>query len=270
MVRSGAYSAMQRRRIVGQAAIEIVLDEDDIVFARHACDRLAARSRQDRQRRVLHRRHQEDHLRVLLRADAFEILGIEAFLVRCHQRGAPSDQPGAARDLRIGEVLEGDIVAGRGQRRDRRHHSGMGAERGNDGVGGRTERIARQPAGAGLEPALRKVPGVARNLMRMILHRARQHVGDNGALADVGRGGAVEAQLAGRRIDKARALHGGLERIRVTPLPIAAPAHRFRVRLRRSPGRARAAADRPGRPCRRSCRCHRRDRAAAAVLPRHR
>jgi hypothetical protein len=40
----------------------------------------------------------------------------------------------------------------------------------------------------------------------MLLRRTRQHVGNHGALADIGRGGAVETQLAARRVDRARAL----------------------------------------------------------------
>ena len=91
---------------------------------------------------------------MLLRADALEIIGVEAVVARCHKRRAPADQARATGNLRIGQVFEGDVVTGRGQRGDSRHHRGMGAEGRDDGVGSRTEGIARQPPGAGLVPAV--------------------------------------------------------------------------------------------------------------------
>ncbi|MCY1294205.1 hypothetical protein D9M70_434910 [compost metagenome] len=82
---------------------------------------------------------------MLLRADALEILGDHPELVAFDQRRPATDQAGAAAHLRIGERLEGDTVARRGNRSDDGNHTRMGTERRHDVFRLRAEAAARQP-----------------------------------------------------------------------------------------------------------------------------
>ena len=156
------------RRLIGQQlAVDRVLDQPDIVLAGDLDDRLAPLQRHDRQRRVLQRRDQEGDLRVLLRAQPLEILGIGAVLVAADQHAAPADQIGAARDRRIGQLFVGDLVAGRGHRGDDGEHGRMRADRRDDRIGLRRPVARFQPSAAGLLPGCRPHAGIVDHLVGM-------------------------------------------------------------------------------------------------------
>ncbi len=106
-----------RRRLIEQRAVDRILHQPDIVLAGDLGDLAPAVDGRYGQRRIVRREDEEGELWVLLRAKPVEILRHRAVLVDIHEDAAAADQIGAARDRRIGELFEGDLVARRRRRR---------------------------------------------------------------------------------------------------------------------------------------------------------
>ncbi|MNS78879.1 hypothetical protein D3C72_1125130 [compost metagenome] len=139
----------QRDRLAGHRAVEIVLDDPHAVTAGDIGNRAAALFRQGGAGRVLAGRHQEDHLRMLLGADALEIIRDNAVLIRFHQRHPPT-----------------------GKRRD-------------DVFRFRRPAVLGKPANARHAPAVGEGAGVIGDVVGMLTGDGLDVPGDQPALADI-------------------------------------------------------------------------------------
>ncbi|MNY09280.1 hypothetical protein D3C86_1421900 [compost metagenome] len=175
----------QRDRLAGHRAVEIVLDDPHAVTAGDIGNRAAALFRQGGAGRVLAGRHQEDHLRMLLGADALEIIRDNAVLIRFHQRHPPTGKGGAAADVGIGDGFEDDTVARRGHRRHYTHHRRMGAKRRDDVFRFRRPAVLGKPASARHAPAVGEGAGVIGDVVGMLTGDGLDVPGDQPALADI-------------------------------------------------------------------------------------
>ena len=199
----------QRDRIARHRAIKIVLDDPHAVTTGDIGNRAAALFRQGRAGRVLAGRHQEDHLGVLLGADAFEIIRDNAVLIRLHQRHPPAGKGGAAADVGIGDGFEDDAVARRGHRRHHAHHRRMGAKRRNDVFRLRRPAILGKPANARHAPVVGKRAGIIGNVLGMLSGHRLDVPGDQHALPDIRRSGGVQPEFGAGVDGVARAAEGG-------------------------------------------------------------
>ena len=256
----------RRRLLVEQRAVDRIFDQPDIVLAGDLGDLAPAIHGRDRQRRIVKRGDEEGELRVLLRAEPVEILRHRAMLVDLHDDAAAADQIGAARYRRIGELLEGDLVARCGHGRDHRHGGSVDADGRHDRLRIRLPAVRRKPARACLSPVERPGASIVDDLVGVLPGDVAGDPADDFALADVRRRGAVHDQLAGNGVGSTGA--GDLLGNGAFELSGSASRPSTNVPLPTSP-LTKPALDgqghRRGRSCRLSPQCHRQGRAAAAA-----
>ena len=134
IVRSGSQDGDRRRPILRQLAVDVVLDHDQVVPARDARDRLAARERHARGGRIVHGRIDEQQPCFAGPSSLFERLGQQALVVDRHAVQTQTQALGDVAHAGVGQGFGQDRITGAGEPRKRRHDRLMGAAGDDDPI----------------------------------------------------------------------------------------------------------------------------------------
>ena len=224
----GRIAGQRRRSLRHQEAVDIVLDDGDVVMLRDLRDAPPAVFAHGGGGGILQRRCAIHRLRLMLPAGLLERLGDQAFIVDRH---ALEIEPHGGRQrlhAGIGQGLRQHPIAGRGQRAEHDGHRMLAAGGDHHALGVHGEIRPRHEGCAG-----RAMPGDA--AMGLILQETRQAVAAGEALQGRGdhrrrlaRGREVETQIdrpaaRGVRLGNRHAAHGEAGRPHIgTPSHFAA------------------------------------------------